>query len=209
MSIPSIYTTLCIDRQNGGLISVGNSATQMPSVGQRNQRWYLIKIYDPATNPNGGQPTALTLTQLGTALPRMTIYIKATPDQGDENTWKLAYLYEAGWTWNATLGGYLGQMNFNTVQLQNYMISQADGESVTVECEIDWSDTGVITTLVFGEKNPITIYAQGDEAGNPAISIIGNTPTFSLPIQFKAASGSIYVLDETAPGAGLAFTLLP
>lgn len=208
MPIPSVFTTLCIDRQNGGLISVAGSSTQMPPVGQRNLRWYLLKIYDPASNPNGGQPTLLTTTQLGSALPRMTVYIKATPDAGDENTWLLAKLREGDFTWNTTLGGYLGQMNFNTAQLQTYMIAQGDAESVSVECEIDWSDSGVITTLVFGEINKITIYAQGDEGGNPAVSIIGGVQLFNLPVQFKAASGNIYILDETSPGV-IGFTLLP
>lgn len=208
MSTPSVYTTLCIDRQNGGLISVGGSPVQMPPVGQRNLRWYLIKLYDPASNPNGGQPTLLNTSALGVALPRMTVYIKATPDAGDENTWLLAKLREGDFTWNSTLNGYLGQMNFNTTQVQSHMIAQGDAESVTVECEIDWSDSGVITTLVFGEKNPITIFAQGDEGGNPAVSIIGGIQLFNLPIQFKAASGSIYILDETSPGV-IAFTLLP
>ena len=208
MPTPSVYTTLCLDRQNGGLIPVGGSSVQMPPVGQRNLRWYLIKIYDPASNPNGGQPTLLGLTQLGSALPRMTVYQKATPDSGDENTYVLAKLREGDFTWNTTLGGYLGQMNFNTTQLQNYMISQADGASVTVECEIDWSDSGSITTLVFGQKNQITIFAQGDEGSNPALSIIGGIPLFNLPVQFKAASGSIYILDEVTPG-NIAFTLLP
>ena len=207
MPTPSIYTTLCIDRQNGGLISVGNSATQMPPVGQRNSRWYLIKLYDPATNPNGGLPTLLTTTQLGTALPRMTIYSKATPDPNDANQWLLANLLESGWTWTPTLGGYLGQMNFNTQQLQTYMQSQQDGESVTVECEINWSDSGTITTLVIGEKNPISIFAQGDEGGTPPVSIIGGIPLFNLPVQFNAASGTIYVLNETSPGV-ISFTPL-
>ena len=201
MSLPTVFTTLCIDRQNGGLISVGGSSTTMPPVGQRNLRWYLIKIYDPPINQNGGQPTLLTTTQLGAALPRMTVYIKATPDDGDENTWLLAKLREGDFTWNPTLGGYLGQMNFNTVQLRTYMIAQADAESVTVECEIDWSDSGVITTLVFGEKNPITIFAQGDEGGDVPVNILSGVPLFLLPLQFKdVASGEIYALTRTSQG---------
>ena len=96
----------------------------------------------------------------------------------------------------------------NTAQLQTYMIEAVDGESVSVEFEVRWSAAGVLSTLLPGPKNKVTIWANDDEGGNPAVSIIGGVQIFNLPVQFKAASGNIYVLDETSPGV-IAFTELP
>jgi len=202
--------TLVIDRQNRKLIKFGVSVISIPDLSQRDSVALLIQIADPPSNSISGSPTIITTTAISGGSPRVTLSSKATPDAGDQATWQVAGLYESGFTWDPTQNGFTGLLNLNTTQLQTFMVNSSDAESVIVEFEVRWNDgSGNLSTLLPGPKNKVTIWANDDEGLTPPVSLIGIVPTYNLPVQFRAASGSVYVLSEVSPGGGLTFNLLP
>lgn len=203
MSAPAIYTTLVIDRQNGGLMSYG--AIAPPPTGQRDKRWYLIKLAAPAAFA-ANSPVILTpATGLGVGYPIITVASKATPDDDDEGDYLLARATGSADAfdgsnngWDASLKGYFLQVNFNTAELRDYMIEQG-GDAVTVLFEIDWADGSADqpVTLVFGQNTPITINAKTYEGGGsePSVNPGRISGTVAIP---NGSSG------ETVTGLALA-----
>lgn len=198
--------TLVIDRQNRVLVQFGASVSSLPDLSQRDSVALLVQIADPPANSINGLYTILASADIQAGKPRVTLSQKATGTAGDENTWLLAKLREADFTWDGAQNGFTAVLNLNTVQMQNFI---GAAESQQAEFEVRFSQGGNISTLLPGPKNKVTIWANDDEGADVAVDIINGVPLYQLPMQFTAASGSIYVLDETAPGAGLAFTLLP
>lgn len=178
MSAPAIYTTLVIDRQNGGLMLYG--AIAPPATGQRDKRWYLIKLAAPATVPSGSPVILTPTTGLDAGYPIITVASAATPADDDEADYLLARATGSADAfdgtnngWDATLKGYFLQVNYNTAEVRDYMIEQG-GDAVTVMFEIDWADGSADqpVTLVFGQNNTITINAKTYEGagGEPSIN---------------------------------------
>ena len=198
--------TIVIDRQNRTLIKVGSSVSAIPALSQRDAVALLIQLADPPTNSINGLPTILTTADISAGKPRVTVSQKATGTGGDENTWLLAKLREADFTWDAAQSGFTGVLNLNTAQLQTFMGS---AESCQAEFEVRFSAGGSLSTLLPGPRNKFTIWANTDEGADAPVDILNGVTTFTLPLQFRdPASGELYVLSRTGAGV-LSFDLIP
>jgi len=205
MAVPATQITVILDRQNRVITQIGASVSQLPDLSQRDSVNLLIQIADPPANPQGGSATIISNTQISTGKLRLVVASRSNPNPNDSSYW-LANILETGWTWDASQSGFTGILNLNTAEMQAYMQAQS-GESASVEFEVRFVPaTGNPSTLLPGPKNKINIW-ENDDTG-AAMVIVSGVPTWILPVQFKAASGDIYVLDETSPGV-IAFTLLP
>lgn len=198
--------TLVIDRQNRTLVQSGASVAQLPNLSQRDTVALLIKLADPPANPVNGSPTILTGADITAGKPRVTIASQATGTGGDEDTYVLAKIREADFTWDADQSGFTANLPLNTTQMEAAI---GTGESVVAEFEVRWSIGGNLSTLLAGPKNAVTIYANADEGSDPAVDIVDGVQRFTLPMQFRdPVSGELYALTRTAPGV-LSFDLVP
>ncbi len=187
--------SICVDRQNRRLIAVGTSVSQLPDLSQRDAVSILIQIADPPTNSVNGSATILTTSDISSGKPRVTISQKATGTAADENTWLLAKLREADFTWDSAQKGFTGILNLNTSQLQDFIGS---AESCIAEFEIRFSASGVLSTLLPGPKNKVTILANDDEGTDAAVDIINAIPTYTMFYLKDPDSNSIIALTNVA-----------